>query len=89
MPHMRYDRRRLMGRGKRRMRGRGIMDFLGKANDWLRNSKIISTVAGMIPSGIGQGVSGVASILGYGRRRKMMGGYSTIGHGRTYSKIGH
>ena len=67
----RYDRRRSMGRGRKRMRGRGIMDFLGGVNDFLKKSKIISTVAGMIPSGIGQGIGLGAGLLGYGRRRRV------------------
>ena len=64
----RYRRRHIGGR--RRMRGRGILDFLGKANDFLQSSKIISSVAPMLP-GIGPVVGGIASLLGYGRRRRL------------------
>lgn len=64
----RYDRRYRMGRGRRRMRGRGLMDFLGKANNFLQNSKIISTVAPEIPV-VGPIIGGLAGLLGYGRRR--------------------
>ena len=38
---------RKKGHGRRRrMRGRGFMDFIGKANNFLKNSKLISTVIG-------------------------------------------
>lgn len=70
-----YSRRFRFGRGRKRMRGRGIFDFLAPVNDWLKSSKIISSVAGMIPSGLGQGISLGAGLLGYGRRRRrLMGG---------------
>ena len=55
-----------------RQRGRGFMSFLGKANTFLKNSKLVSSIG----SALGQAgvpyasdVAGVASSLGYGRRR--------------------
>lgn len=63
-----YNRR--VGRGRKRMRGRGIFSFLAPVNDWLKKTKIISSVAGMIPHSIGQGISLGAGLLGYGRYRR-------------------
>jgi len=64
-----------MGRRRRRMHGRGLGSFLGKANNFLRDNKIISRVANTLAeSGIAPGLSGtvgkIASTLGYGRRRR-------------------
>ena len=58
---------------RRRMHGGGpIMNFLGKANDFLRKNKIISTVGNALGS-LGVPLAGTigsaAAGLGYGRRR--------------------
>ena len=56
----------------RRMRGRGIMQFLGKANDFLKRSKLVSGVGsalGSIGVPYANQISGVANSLGYGRKR--------------------
>ncbi len=43
-----------------------LMNFGSKINDFLKNSKIISTVSGLIPHPISQGISAVSRNLGYG-----------------------
>jgi len=87
----RFDRRRVIGRGRRRMRGKGVLDFLGKANNFLQNSKLISSVAGSLP-GIGPVVGGIASLFGYGRRRRLHGRGINLAGGRRmmggFSKVG-
>lgn len=89
----RFDRRHMLGRGKRRHRGRGIMDFLGKAGSFLKDSKIISSAANMIP-GIGPIVGGLAGMFGFGRRRRRLHGRGLgLAGGRMhtggYSKVGY
>lgn len=85
----RFDRRHLLGRGKRRHRGRGIGDWLGGVNNFLKSSKLISSVANLIP-GVGQAVGSVAGALGYGRRRRKLGrGLNLAGGSRLYSKVGY
>ena len=58
--------------GRRRQRGRGIMDFLGRAKDFLQKSKLVSTVGNALSSAgvpYAGAVTSVASRFGYGRRR--------------------
>ena len=95
MPHMRYDRRHLMGRGRRLHRGKGLMDWLGKAHNWIRDNKIISNVASVLP-GIGPAIGSVAGALGYGRRHHKGFGLGLAGHGRRrrihhggFAKVGY
>ena len=60
----------------RRMRGRGLMDFLGKANNFLRNSKLVSTVGSALGAAgvpFASQIGSVAGSLGYGRRRRGSG----------------
>ena len=52
------------------------MDFLGKANDFLKSTKLVSTIGNMgvsfVPpkyQGVAQGLLSGATKLGYGRRR--------------------
>lgn len=63
----------LGGRRRRRMRGAGIMDFLGRANKYLKGSKLVSKVGSALASAgvpyAGQ-IANVAEKLGYGRRRR-------------------
>ena len=58
--------------GRRRQRGRGFMDFLGKANNFLKSSKLVSTVGNALgAAGVplaGQ-IGSVAGRFGYGRKR--------------------
>ena len=58
--------------GRRRQRGRGIMDFLGRAKDFLQKSKLVSTVGNVLSSAgvpYAGAVANVASRFGYGRKR--------------------
>lgn len=58
-----------MGRHK----GRGkISNFFKKANKFLRKTKLISTYGDYIPV-VGNTVSKVAGVLGYGRRKRVKG----------------
>lgn len=59
-----------------RMRGRGIVDILKKANAFLRKHKVISrgaaAVSPLLPAKFqpwATKIGGVSSALGYGRRR--------------------
>ena len=79
MPARRVTRRKL---GKRRaMRGRGFMDFLGKANSFLKNSKLISTVGSALgAAGVpyASTIGDAAGAFGYSRRGRglrLAGGY--------------
>ena len=64
------------------MRGRGFMDFLSKANNFLKQSKLVSGVGSALGAmGVpyaGQ-IGSVAGSLGYGMRRgrglRLAGGY--------------
>ena len=69
-----------MPRHTRKFKGCGIMDFMKKANNWLRKTKIVSKLgnaygkyggmAGLpYTAQVGQ-VAGMADKLGYGRRRR-------------------
>ena len=65
-------RSRLRG-GRRRMRGAGFMDFVKKANSFLRDNKVISTIGnalGSIGVPMASNIAGVAGKLGYGRKRR-------------------
>jgi hypothetical protein len=66
---------------RRRMRGRGIMDFLKKAAGFLKKHKIVSRVASGLASvlppqyaSIASNVGKAAGAVGYGRRRRRMRG---------------
>ena len=69
---------------RRKLKGRGFMDFIKKANNWLRKTKVVSRLGGLygkyggtlgLPgaSTVGQ-IAGVAGQAGYGRRRRMRRG---------------
>ena len=83
----RFDRRHAMGRGRRRHRGRGIMDWLGGVNNFLKDSKIISGIGSMLP-GVGGMIGSAAGALGYGRRRRIGRGLSIAGGSRHYKGHG-
>ena len=60
----------------RRMRGKGFMDFLGKANNFLKSSKLVSTIGSALGSAgipFASQIGSVAGSLGYGRRRRGSG----------------
>ena len=78
------NRRKLYRR--RRMRGRGIMDFLGKANNFLKDTKLLSKGAAVIAPRLGGKFGGylgqagnLAGSLGYGRRRRIGRGLRLAG----------
>ena len=57
---------------RRRQRGAGFMDWVRKGNNFLKNTKLISTVGNALGSvGVpyASKIAGVAGRLGYGRRR--------------------
>ena len=70
--------------GRRRQRGRGIMDFLGRAKDFLQKSKLVSTVGNALSSAgvpYAGAVANVASRFGYGRRLRKGRGLRLAGRG--------
>jgi hypothetical protein len=69
------------------MHGGGFMDFLGKANNFLRNSKLVSSVGNALGSAgvpFASQIGSLAGKLGYGRRhrRRMGAGIRLAGAGR-------
>ena len=72
-------RRRVSGLGRRRRhRGRGLGNFLSRANNYLKDSKLISKVASAVAPHLGESgqaiankIASVSGSLGYGRRRRM------------------
>ena len=70
----------------RRMRGGGLMSFLGKANSFLKNSKLISSVGSALGNAgvpYAGDIGAAAGAFGYGRRRSRLGsGLSLAGSGR-------
>ncbi len=59
---------------RRPRKGKGFMDILGKVGNFLKDTKLISTVSGLIPHPAGQAISGVAGSLGLGRKRRVRRG---------------
>jgi len=62
-----------LGRRRRRVhrrvrRGRGILDIIKKVIPFVKNSGVVSHLAGMIP-GVGSIAGPVAKAVGWGRRR--------------------
>lgn len=57
----------------KRQRGRGFMDFLSGANNFLKSSKLVSTIGSALGSAgvpFASQIGSVAGSLGYGRRRR-------------------
>ncbi|MDR3680475.1 MAG: hypothetical protein P4L41_10960 [Flavipsychrobacter sp.] len=48
--------------------GTGLWDSIKNAFNWVKDNKIISTVASLIPHPAGQAVGNIAGQLGFGRR---------------------
>ena len=60
----------------KRQRGRGFMDWISKAGDFLKSSKLVSTVGNALGSAgvpFASQIGSVAGSLGYGRRRRGKG----------------
>ena len=75
-------RRHRLGLGRRRHRGRGVMDFLKKAQGFVKNNQLISRGASLLAphianrfgstaGNIASGIGSAAGALGYGRRRRL------------------
>ncbi len=67
-------RRRLPGRPRRRV-GRGLMDMIRSAHNWIKSNKIISTVGNALgKAGVpyAGAIGTAAGTLGYGRRRRVV-----------------
>ena len=81
---------RKRGRGKRGMRGKGVLDWLKKAgssvHSWFKDNKVLSKVGdaliGIVPpqyrTAANLGLQGV-KLAGYGRRRRTGRGYRLAG----------
>lgn len=69
-----------MPRRRKAQEGQGFKEFLGKANNWLKKTHILSTVAGLIPQqtpyigSIAKPVAVGLKSMGYGKRRPKKGG---------------
>ena len=63
-------------RRTKKLKGRGFMDFLGKANDFLKKTQILSKLGsvygatGLPGSSLVGSAAGMAGSIGYGRRRR-------------------
>ena len=53
-----------------RRSGRGFMDWVNKANDFLKDNRLISRGLSMIPGKYSQPLAALASTAGYGRKRR-------------------
>ena len=67
---------------RKRQKGNGFMDVVKKGINALRDTQLISKVAGMIPDPRAQKVAGVAGALGFGRKRKVGRPRKTTGVGQ-------
>jgi hypothetical protein len=82
-----YHSVRKCGSGRRRhMRGAGLLDWMKRAGSFIKSNKLVSRglnalsgVVGPQYSGLAKTASGVASSLGYGRRRVRGGALSLAG----------
>ena len=82
MPRL-VSRRSRMGRGRRRMRGGAVMDWIRKAHSFIKKNKLVSRVAGALASGgvpYAKTVGSLASKIGYGKRKS--GGSLRLAGGR-------
>jgi hypothetical protein len=80
-------------KARRPQRGKGFMDFLRKANSFLKKNKIISRVGsalGSIGVPYASTIGTAAGAVGYGRRRRRVGmGIGRTGSGLRRSGAGH
>lgn len=60
----------MAGQGKRKMKGKGIADNLGKALNFLKDTKLISNTMGLFPNEKAQAISNIAKQIGLGKKRK-------------------
>lgn len=62
----------LHGGARHRMKGRGFMDFLKGANNFLKKTKLLSRVGSFASMAfpVLKAPSAIAGILGYGRHRR-------------------
>ena len=68
MPARRSAPKRRVSR--KTLHGAGFLEVMGKIGSFFKDSKIISTVASLIPHPAAQGVARVSGALGLGRRRR-------------------
>ena len=84
-------RRAIIRKGARRhrvRRGRGIMDFLKKAHDLVKDQKLISKGLALVPHSAAKSAAPVAAALGYGRRRvKRLGRRKRVRRGGMLSSL--
>jgi hypothetical protein len=69
-----FGGRRRAGARRRVHRGRGIMDMLKKAHSFVKDRKLISKGLNLLQDPRAQKASAIAGILGYGRKRRRVGG---------------
>jgi len=63
----------IFGGRRRAHRGRGIMDILKKAHNFVKDRQLISKGLNLLQDPRAQKASSIASILGYGRKRRVGG----------------
>ena len=79
-----------MGRHKRSLFGGSVKSFLGKANEFLKKTKLLSTVGSVLNNsvvpmqyrGIGSKVIDFGKSMGYGRSRKIRRKMNMVKPGR-------
>ena len=65
--------RRMVRRSTKRQRGGSLGSWLKKAHDWVKKHKLVSRIGSVLgTAGVpyASNIAGVASKLGYGRRRR-------------------
>ena len=58
------------GKRKKKQKGKGFLDFIKKGFNILKDNKVISTVASMIPHPAAQGIAQGARLFGMGKGKK-------------------
>ena len=67
-------KRKTTGGGKKKkQKGKGFLDFIKKGVNFLRDNKVISTVASLVPHPAGQAVASGARMFGFGKGKKKGG----------------
>lgn len=55
---------------KKKQKGKGVMDNLGKTLNYLKDTKLISNTMGLFPNEKAQAISAIAKQIGLGKKKK-------------------
>ena len=55
---------------KKKMKGKGVADNLGKALNYLKDTKLISTTMGLLPNEKAQAIANIAKQIGLGKKKR-------------------